>query len=587
MLHYRPPLRDIRFLIEEWLGAAEDWRRMPGLAHVDAPLFNAVLEEGARFAADVLAPLNAPGDAEACRFDAGSVQTPRGFRAAYARFVDAGWPALCCAREHGGQGLPQTANVVLYEMCISANHAWSMYPAIVHGAYECLERCASPELKREYLARIVSGEWLATMCLTEAGAGSDLGLLRCRAEPAGDGSFRLSGTKIFISGGAHDLTPNIVHLVLARLPDAPAGSLGISLFLVPAVVPGERPVRNAVHCDGIEHKMGLRGSATCTMHFDGAAGWLVGLPHQGLGAMFVMMNGARLMVAIQGVANAELAHQNALRYAAGRRQGRSRRDPGSSAAEPIIRHAPVRQLLLDQRATIEGQRALVYWVAHLLDVEHFSADVKERDRAGRLVSFLTPICKAACTERGFLIASSALQVFGGYGYVRETGIEQVVRDARVAMIYEGTNEIQALELVQRKLLGDGGRALELLLREFESEAERCAASGIDDIAGRLREVLAKFGAASRTLLDYGAKDPEFPARAAVPYLNAGALACGAYAWARSLRIAWPRCADEPFYEAKCTTARWFFATLLPEFETRLRVLDAAGADTPTISDLGG
>jgi alkylation response protein AidB-like acyl-CoA dehydrogenase len=585
MLDYRPPLRDIRFLIEEWLGAAEDWRRMPELAHVDAPLINAVLEQGGRFAAQVLAPLNAPGDAEGCRFDAGRVQTPRGFRAAYARFVEDGWPALCCAREHGGQGLPQIANVVLYEMCMSANHAWTMYPAIVHGAYECLERSASPELKRQYLSRIVSGEWLATMCLTEAGAGSDLGLLRCRAEPAG-GSFRLSGTKIFISGGAHDLTPNIVHLVLARLPEAPAGSRGISLFLVPAVVPGDSAARNAVYCDGIEHKMGLRGSATCTMRFDGATGWLVGEPHQGLNAMFVMMNGARLMVAIQGVANAELAHQNALRYAAGRRQGRGRGDRGSRVAEPIIHHAPVRQMLLEQRATIEYQRALVYWVAHLLDAERFSPDAEERDRAGRLASFLTPICKAACTERGFLTASSALQVFGGYGYIRETGIEQVVRDARVAMIYEGTNEIQALELMQRKLLGDGGRALELLLGEFESEAERCAAAGIDDIAKRLREVLGSFGAASRALLDAEGKDPEYPARAAVPYLHAAALACGAYASARNLRSAWPRRAVEPFYEAKCTTARWYFAALLPDFETRLRVLDAATADTPTLSHIG-
>ncbi len=582
MLDYRPPLRDIRFLIEEWLGAAEDWRRMPELAHVDAPLINAVLEEGGRFAAEVLAPINAPGDVEGCRFEAGGVQTPGGFRAAYTRFVEAGWPALCCAREHGGQGLPQIANVALYEMCMSANHAWTMYPAIVHGAYECLERFASPELKRGYLSRIVSGEWLATMCLTEAGAGSDLGLLRCRAEPAGR-SYRLSGTKIFISGGAHDLTPNIVHLVLARLPEAPAGSRGISLFLVPSLIPGERPTQNAVHCDGIEHKMGLRGSATCTMRFDGATGWLVGEPNQGLGALFVMMNGARLMVAIQGVANAELAHQNALRYAAGRRQGRGGRDRGA-VAEPIIHHAPVRQMLLEQRATIEYQRALVYWVAHLTDAERFSPDAEERDRAGRLASFLTPICKAACTERGFWVASSALQVFGGYGYVRETGIEQVVRDVRAAMIYEGTNEIQALELVQRKLLGDG-RALELLLDEIDSEAERCAAAGID-MAARLREVRASFGAASRALREAAGKDPEYPARTAVPYLNAAALACGAYTSARNLRIAWPRRAIEPFYKAKCTTARWFFAALLPDFETRLRVLEAAGAETPTLGAIG-
>lgn len=586
MLDYRPPLRDLRFLIDEWLGASADWQRMPDLAHVDAPLMSQVLEEAARFAVDVLAPLNASGDAQGCRLEAGLVRTPDGFREAYAGFVQAGWPTLCCAPEHGGQGLPQLLNVALYEMCISANHAWTMYPAIVHGAYECLHRFASPALQREYLPRIVSGEWLATMCLTEPGAGSDLGLLRCRAEPAGDGSFRLSGSKIFISGGAHDLTSNIVHLVLARLPDAPAGSQGISLFLAPAILPAERLVRNAIHCDRIEDKMGLRGSATCAMRFDGATGWLVGPEHRGLESMFVMMNGARLMVAVQGVANAELAHQNALRYAVQRRQGRSRREPGAGAPVPIIHHAPVRQLLLDQRASIEGLRALIYWVAHLLDTERFSPSSEERGRAGRLASFLTPICKAACTERGFLVASSALQVFGGYGYSRETGIEQVLRDARVAMIYEGTNEIQALDLVQRKLLGDEGWAARMLLAEIEAEAERCASAGIEDIAGRLRDVLGKLGAASRRLLGHDHADTEFAARVAVPYLNAAALACAAYAWARSFRIAWPRRADDPFYGAKCQAARWFFSSLLPEFDARLRVLEALGAETPGVRDLG-
>jgi alkylation response protein AidB-like acyl-CoA dehydrogenase len=472
MWHYTPPLRDIRFVIEDLLGLPAQWAALPAFADLDADTARQVLEEAGKFAAEVLAPWNSPGDLEGCRWRDGAVQTPAGFRAAYRAFVEAGWPALACAPEAGGQGLPQVLNAVLYEMLNAANHAWTMYPGLLHGAYECLHAHASAELKATYLAKVVSGEWLSTMCLTEAHAGSDLGLLKTRAEPQPDGSFKLRGNKIFISGGEQDLTDNIVHLVLARLhgphgEQAPAGTKGISLFLAPKLLPaGNGFTPNALRCDGIEKKMGIKGSATCSMAFDGATAWMVGEPNRGLAAMFAMMNAARLQVAMQGIAHAEMAHQNALRYASERLQSRAVTRPAglaAASADAIALHPAMRRSLWRQRVIVEGSRAIAYESAHLLDLAEHAADAATRQTADAQVSLLTPVLKAFFTDNGFALASEALQLFGGHGYVHDWGIEQCVRDSRIAMIYEGTNEIQAIDLVVRKIVPDGGARFGALL----------------------------------------------------------------------------------------------------------------------------
>ncbi|MFN4103192.1 MAG: acyl-CoA dehydrogenase family protein, partial [Tepidimonas sp.] len=424
-----------------------------------------VLQEAATFVHEVVAPLNRSGDEIGARWHDGTVTMPPGFRDAYQAFWRAGWPALSAPPALGGQGLPVALEFVLYEWLSAANHAWTMAPGLLHGAVECLRHHASPELQAHYLPRLVSGEWLATMCLTEAQAGSDLGLVRTRAIPGTDGAWRLQGTKIFISGGEHDLTDNIVHLVLARLPDAPAGPKGLSLFLAPKWLPDGR--RNAVVCERIEDKMGLHGSPTCVLRFDGAEGWLVGQPHQGLAAMFVMMNAARLHVALQGIGLLDAAWQKAHAYAQERHQMRAplRRDR-TQAADPIAEHPAVQRLLDTQRAWIDTGRLLAYRTALALDEARHHPDAGHRQAAQQWCALATPVLKAAWTDQAFHGASDCLQVFGGHGYVREWGIEQIVRDARVTMIYEGTNEIQAQDLLFRKTLPDGGAALRTMLHEL-------------------------------------------------------------------------------------------------------------------------
>ena len=455
MLTYAAPLRDIQFVLEEWLGIPGN----PGerrFTELDRYQMLHIVEEAARFCSEVLLPLNASGDEEGCSRTESGVQTPRGFKAAYRAFVDAGWPALACEVTWGGQDLPLVLNAVLYEMLNAVNHAWTMYPGLAHGAYECLKAHGSAALKQRYLPKLVSGEWLATMCLTEPAAGSDVGLIRASARPAGDEDcYLVTADKIFISGGAHDLTENIVHLVLARLPGAPAGSKGLSLLLVPQILADS--THNRVRCTSIEKKMGLKGSATCSLTFDDALGWLIGEPHRGLPAMFVMMNSARLQVALQGLGHAEMAFQNAHRYANDRVQMRApRRTATSAPADPISSHPAIRRSLGAQRAIVEGERMLGYWIAQLLDTAA-GGDASAGQHATKLASLLTPVAKSFFTQNGFEVASDALQIFGGYGYIRETGIEQTVRDSRVSMIYEGTNEIQAIDLMQRKVLADGGR----------------------------------------------------------------------------------------------------------------------------------
>ena len=472
---YDAPLREMRFVLEHVLDAAAAWAECPQHADLDLDTACAVLEQGARFASERLLVLNAPGDLEGCHLDAdGRVRTPAGFREAYRDFVAAGWPALAAEPRWGGQGLPLLLDALLREMLDACNHAWNMYPDLLHGAVQTLAAHGSDELKARYLPRLVSGEWLAAMALTEPQAGSDLGLLRTRAEPQPDGSLRVRGDKIFISGGEHDLADNIVHLVLCRLPGAPDGSRGLSLALVPSVLPDGG--RNAMRCIGLERKMGIHGSATCAMRYEGATGWLVGEPGRGLAAMFVMMNSARLHVALQGLGHAEMAAQNALRYANERRQSRAprqARQPGEQA-DPIAMHPAIRHALLGLQARVEAGRVIAARAALALDLAQHHPLQATRDAQQALAALLTPLLKSRLSALGFDGASAALQVFGGFGYTRDCGIEQSLRDARVAMIYEGSNEIQAIDLVQRKLPAEDA-AWHALLDELRAEARACAA----------------------------------------------------------------------------------------------------------------
>ncbi|WP_315530430.1 acyl-CoA dehydrogenase [Delftia acidovorans] len=581
--HYQPPLQDIRFVQQHWLGAEADWRRMPAHEALDQETADMVVEAAGRFCADVLAPLNGPADLQGCRLEEGRVRTPDGFPEAYAAFVEAGWPALACAPEAGGQGLPQLLDAALHEMLASANHGWTMYSGILHGAYACLHAHGDAHLRATYLPHIVSGRWLATMCLTEPQAGSDLGLLRSQARPRGDGSYRLDGSKIFISGGDQDMSENIVHLVLARLPDAPAGTRGLSLFLAPRGIPqdGGGFLPNAIHCDGIEKKMGIKGSATCAMRFEGAQAWLVGQPHQGLAAMFVMMNSARLHVGLQGLGHAEMAWQLARAYAAERRQMRAQPRPADAQgpADPIALQPAVQRMLADLRVWTEGMRAIAGWVAHQLDLAEQAPDAEERAQAHALASLLTPVVKSFFTERGFALASEALQVFGGYGYVHEYRIEQTLRDARIAMIYEGTNQIQALDLLQRKVAASGGAALAPLLAALREEAAACEAAGMEPgLAGALRSWSDRTEALTGALCARAAGDAPLLARCAEDYLRLVGTLCMAFAWARAARVSQPL-ADPALRRSKADSAAWFFAHGLLDAEHWLRRTESA-ARTP-------
>lgn len=568
MWHYEAPLRDLRYVIEELLDLPAQWAGMPAFAELDAATARQVVGEAARFAAEVVAPLNARGDLEGCSWRDGDVRTPAGFADAYRAFVAAGWPALPYDPADGGQGLPQVLNAALYEMLAGANHAWTMYPGLLHGACECLHAHALPELKAAWLGKIVSGEWLATMCLTEPQAGSDLGLATTRAQPQPDGSVRITGSKIFISGGEHDLTDNIVHLVLARLPDAPAGSKGLSLFLCPKVLPDGR--RNAVRCDGIEKKMGIKGSATCTMGFDGATAWPVGEPHRGLAAMFVMMNSARLHVALQGLGHAHAAHTNALRYASERLQSRAPLRTGAGAADPIVAQPAVRRCLLRQRVFVEGGRVLAIEAAHLLDLAAHAPDPHARARADERVSLLTPVLKSFLTDNGHAIANDALQVFGGHGYIHEWGIEQCVRDSRIAMIYEGTNQIQAIDLLVRKVAADGGRRFGSWLDDLHATLPD---RGV--LAVPVRDGIETLREETRDLLAAARDDAELPFRVADDFLRAAGLLLTAHAWARADAVSSrPDHAADPWHAAKRASARHCADHVWPEFEHAIALLRA-------------
>ena len=573
MPHYTPPMRDMQFVLHELFNVVDQLRLLPKHADIDASTLNAVLEEGGKFAAEVLAPLNRGGDEQGCVLDqkTHAVTAPAGFKEAYAKFIEGGWPALSADPAFGGQGLPILLNQCLYEMLNSANQAWTMYPGLSHGAYECLHAHGTDEQKALYLPKLTSGQWTGTMCLTESHCGTDLGLLRTKAEPQPDGSYKLSGQKIFISAGEHDLAENIVHLVLARLPDAPQGSKGISLFVVPKILPnadGSLGARNPIFCTGLEHKMGIHGNATAQLNLDGATGWLVGEPNKGLPAMFVMMNAARLGVGNQSLGLTEVAYQNAVTYAKERIQMRSLSGPKATdkPADPIIVHPDVRKMLLTARAYAEGGRALSMHIALLIDTYLATDDDEERKNAEDEVALLTPIVKAFLTDNGWIATSSCLQVFGGHGYIREWGMEQFVRDARINMIYEGTNTIQSLDLLGRKVLADNGAKLKKFGQRIQTFVED---EGVDEAMQEFVNPLADLGdKVTKLTTELGMKafgNADEVGAAAVDYLRVLGHLTFAYFWARMAKVALQKKDEgDPFYTAKLATARFYFAKLLPE-----------------------
>jgi len=585
MAQYLPPIRDMQFVLHELLETEAKLAELPAHAETGRDLIDQVLEEGGKFCAEILFPINRNGDEEGCTYEGdGVVRTPKGFKEAWEKFREGGWPTLTCDPEYGGQGLPHAVGMAFQEMMNSANQAWTMYPGLTHGAYDCLHAHGTPEQKATYLPKFVSGDWTGTMCLTEPHCGTDLGMLRTKAEPQADGSYRITGTKIFISSGEHDLTANIVHLVLARLPDAPAGTKGISLFIVPKFVPnpdGTLGARNGVKCARLEEKMGIHANATCVIDLDGAEGWLVGEPNRGLQAMFVMMNAARIGVGMQSLGLMEVAYQNSLDYAKERLQMRSLSGPKApdKPADPIIVHPDVRRMLLTQKAYAEGSRAFAYWTALQADVAMTHPDAEARRDAEDMLALLTPVVKAFITDNGFLCATLAMQVYGGHGYIREWGMEQYVRDARINMIYEGTNTIQSLDLLGRKVLGDNGAKL----RKFgKLVAELVEAEGTNEAMAEFVDPLADLGQKVEKLtMEIGMKalqNPDEAGAAAVDYLRViGHLVLG-YFWARMARIALDHAdSGDPVYRSKLATARFYFSKLFPETAALIRTARAGAA----------
>jgi alkylation response protein AidB-like acyl-CoA dehydrogenase len=591
MAQYTPPLRDMQFVMHEVLNVTDELKTLPPYADVDADTINAVIEEGGKFASQVIFPINLSGDQEGCTLDKTTheVSPPKGFKEAYKTYVEGGWPALSCDPAYGGQGLPHLVNQCLYEMMNSGNQAWTMYPGLSHGAYEALHAHGTDEQKKTYLPKLTSGEWTGTMCLTEPHCGTDLGLLRTKAEPQGDGTYKITGAKIFISAGEHDMTENIIHLVLARLPDAPVGSKGISLFVVPKFnvnADGSIGSRNPIFCTGLEHKMGIHGNATAQLTLDGAVGTLVGQPNKGLQAMFVMMNAARLGVGMQSLGLTEVAYQNAVAYAKDRLQMRALSGPKApdKPADPIIVHPDVRKMLLTARAYAEGGRALGLWTTLQLDKELSSDDADVRKEAGDMVALITPIIKAFITDNAWISTSHCMQVFGGHGYIAEWGMEQYVRDARINMIYEGTNTVQSLDLLGRKILADNGAKLrkfgkmvqEFVEEEGTNEAMQEFVNPLADLGEKVVKLTTEVG-----MKAFGNQDEV--GAASVDYLRVvGHLVFG-YFWARMAKVALEKQGGgDPFYKAKLATARFYFAKLLPETASLIRT---ARAGLPTLVEM--
>ena len=594
MATYQAPLRDIRFVLHEVLDSGSV-ATLPGYEQATPELMDAVIDEAAKMSEQVLFPLNLSGDAEGCTYENGVVRTPKGFKEAYKHLIEGGWTSLACDPAYGGQGMPMLLSTVFEEMVSSANLAFGMYPGLSHGAYRAIHAHATDELKTQYLPKLVDGTWTGTMCLTEPQCGTDLGLIRTKAEPADDGSYRISGTKIFISAGEHDLTDNILHLVLAKLPGAPAGTKGISLFLVPKFLPnaeGEAGARNGVMCGSIEHKMGIKASSTAVMHFDGAQGWLVGPEHGGMRCMFTMMNAARLAVGMQGLGIAETAYQSAAAYAKDRRQGKSVKksdardtkssEPGVNAADPIIVHPDVRRMLLEARSQTEAGRALSYWVGLELDRAEHHPDPAARQEADDLVALLTPIIKAALSDLGSEASNLAVQVLGGHGYVHEWGVEQLVRDARIAQIYEGTNGIQALDLVGRKLGQDAGRLLRRFFHPVSAFLEAQADNAeLAAFVGPTAKAFGRLQQATLTVAQRGLSKPEEAAAAATDYLRLFGYVAMGFMWCRMALVAQEKLraganGEAGFYQAKLDVGAFYMARVLPRHSLHFQGVMAGG-----------
>jgi alkylation response protein AidB-like acyl-CoA dehydrogenase len=567
---YKAPLRDMRFVLNELLGGIDT--TMAGFEDFTPDLIDPVLEEAAKVCEEVLFPINRSGDEEGCTFENGVVRTPKGFKEAYDTFREGGWTSIACEPEYGGQGMPKIISSMVEEMICAANLSFSLYPGLTHGAHVAMASHASEELKATYLPKMVDGTWSGTMCLTEAHCGTDLGLLRTKAEPQPDGTYKVTGSKIFISSGEHDLTENIIHLVLARLPDAPKGVKGISLFLVPKFLvkaDGSVGARNGVACGAIEHKMGIKASATCVINFDAAEGYLVGEPNKGMRAMFAMMNTERVGVGAQGLGVAEASYQGAVMYARERLQARAltgAKHP-DKPADPIIVHPDVRRMLLTQRAYVEGSRALSAWVAQNIDIEKHHPDAKERQRASDFVALMTPVVKAFLTDLASEVANIGVQVYGGHGYIREWGMEQYVRDARITQIYEGTNGIQSLDLVGRKMPAHAGRYMRGFFHTVDDFLSSTA--GNKELAEFTEPLAKSFGRLQQATIAIAQKslaNPDEAGAAATEYLRLFGLTALAYLWARMAAVSLGKMGGEEdaFYRAKVNTARFYMQRLLPQ-----------------------
>ncbi|MDP3516722.1 MAG: acyl-CoA dehydrogenase C-terminal domain-containing protein [Pseudohongiella sp.] len=593
MPDYKAPVRDMKFVLHEVLQAEHLLAQMPGTSEVTADLIDSVLEEAGKVAEQLLAPLNRQGDEQGCQFNAGVVSTPTGFKQAYDTFAQGGWIGLAGDPEYGGQGMPKTLAVCFEEMMMAANSSLALYAVLSAGASLAIARHASAELKQAYLPKLYEGTWSATMCLTEAHAGTDLGMIKTKAVPQADGSYELSGTKIFITGGEHDLTENIIHLVLAKLPDAPAGARGISLFLVPKYMPdahGEPGERNAVNCGSIEHKMGMKGSSTCVMNFDGAKGFLVGELNKGLACMFTMMNYERLTIGLQGLGLGDASYQTAASYARDRLQGRAATGPVApeKPADSLLVHADVRRMLLTMRANTEAARALAAYVGTQLDMVYFHPDEQVRARAAKLVALLTPIAKAAFTDRGFEACVLGQQVLGGHGYVREWGQEQHVRDARIAQIYEGTNGIQSLDLMGRKVVFDREGMLDVLVEDIRAFIAQEKNGKVAGFVSVLNSALQTLLDTTATVREASGSNPNEVGAASVAYLDLMTLILYGFMWTRMVSVATRALDENPsldadFYQAKIHVGCFYLDKLMPRYKSVAEEI-RAGSDVVMAMD---